>query len=496
MLFNSLEYLIFLPVVLAVYYIIPDRAKHAWLLVCSYFFYMCWNAVYALLILLSTAATYLCALLLERARQSAKNENRRLEKLSLALCIVLNLGILFYFKYFNFAVSSLNAVLAGCGLAFRCPTLDIVLPVGISFYTFQALGYTIDVYRRDIYAEKNFLRYALFVSFFPQLVAGPIERSKNLLRQLAVPRKADFNAMREGVLLILWGFFLKVVLSDRIAMFVDTVYGDSSMYGGWYTIIAALLFAIQIYCDFGGYSTIAVGSAKMLGVELMENFDTPYLSMSTAEFWRRWHISLSTWFRDYVYIPLGGSRRGKARKYLNIMITFGLSGLWHGARWTYVFWGLLNGAYQVIGELLKPLRDRGVKALGLHRDSLGHKTVRVLVTFLLISFALIFFRAPQLSDAFNIVHGMFTDINPWILFDGSLYECGLNRANFDLMLLGIALLTGADICKLRGIKLRELIVKQDAWCQSLIIALSAALILLFGILGDSTEAVSFIYFQF
>lgn len=496
MLFNSLQYMIFLPVVLAVYYIIPDKMKHIWLLICSYFFYMCWNAVYALLILFSTAATYLCALLLERARKSTGNKDRRLEKLSLGLCLILNLGILFHFKYFNFAVASINSVFARCGFAFSCPTFDIVLPVGISFYTFQALGYTIDVYRGDIYAEKSFLRYALFVSFFPQLVAGPIERSKNLLKQLAVPKKADFNAMREGVLLILWGFFLKVVLSDRIAIFVDTVYGDSATYGGWYTITATLLFAVQIYCDFGGYSTIAVGSAKMLGVELMENFNTPYLSMSTAEFWRRWHVSLSTWFRDYVYIPLGGNRKGKARKYLNIMITFGLSGLWHGAQWTYVFWGLLNGAYQVIGDMLRPLRDWGVKTFGLHRDSLGHKAVKMLVTFVLINFTWVFFRAPYLSAAFDMVRGMFTIANPWILFDGSLYWCGLDQPNFNLMLLGIALLAGADICKYRGIKLRELIVKQDAWCQSLVIALSVSLILLFGIYGGSSGAANFIYFQF
>ena len=234
----------------------------------------------------------------------------------------------------------------------------------------------------------------------------------------------------------------------------------------------------------------------MLGVELMENFNTPYLSMSTAEFWRRWHVSLSTWFRDYVYIPLGGNRKGKARKYLNIMITFGLSGLWHGAQWTYVFWGLLNGAYQVIGDMLRPLRDWGVKTFGLHRDSLGHKAVKMLVTFVLINFTWVFFRAPYLSAAFDMVRGMFTIANPWILFDGSLYWCGLDQPNFNLMLLGIALLAGADICKYRGIKLRELIVKQDAWCQSRVIALSVSLILLFGIYGGSSGAANFIYFQF
>ena len=281
--FNSIEFLIFLPIVTVVYFVVPKKLKQIWLLCASYYFYMCWNAKYALLILTSTV---------ERP-DLPDSAVRKRKKWIVALSFFINLGILVFFKYFGFASRIISAVAAAAHIRFTIPTFDILLPVGISFYTFQALGYTLDVYREDIRAEKNFIRYALFVSFFPQLVAGPIERSGNLIRQLAEPKKFSFDRFREGFLTMLWGFFLKIVLADRIAIFVDTVYGDYSKYGGFYLIVATILFAVQIYCDFGGYSTIAVGVARILGIDLMENFDAPYLSTSVAQFWRRWHISLT-----------------------------------------------------------------------------------------------------------------------------------------------------------------------------------------------------------
>lgn len=335
MLFNSIDFLIFLPIVVLIYFLIPDKIKSLWLLIASYYFYMCWNAKYALLLLFSTVITYASGLLIERF----KRKYVRYKKYILIFSLAANLALLFYFKYINFAFDILRSVFEGMHIQLNVPKFDIVLPVGISFYIFQALGYTIDVYRDEIYAEKNFLKYALFVSFFPQLVAGPIERSKNLLCQLATPKKFKFEEAREGLLLMLWGFFLKIVLADRIAIFVDTVYGDYTTYAGYYLILATVLFAFQIYCDFAGYSTIAIGVAKILGITLMENFKSPYLSTSVAEFWRNWHISLTSWFKDYLYIPLGGSRKGKFRKYLNKMIVFLLSGLWHGASMSFVVWG-------------------------------------------------------------------------------------------------------------------------------------------------------------
>ena len=330
--FNSIQFMLFLPLVLLVYYVLPDRVKYIWLLICSCFFYMCWNAAYITLIAGSIVVTYACGLWLARlnAAQLTDEERSKKKKAVVALCLVINLGILFFFKYFYFMLDNLNLVLSAVNIPLNRPSFDILLPVGISFYTFQALGYTIDVYRGEIKAERNLLRYALFVSFFPQLVAGPIERSRNLLSQLETPKKFRLENMQEGLYLMLWGFFMKIVIADRIAIFVDQIYGPNyADYGGLTVIAATVLFAVQIYCDFGGYSAIAMGSAKMLGVELMENFNTPYFSRSVAEFWRRWHISLSSWFKDYLYIPLGGNRKGKLRKHLNIMITFAVSGLWH-----------------------------------------------------------------------------------------------------------------------------------------------------------------------
>ena len=345
MLFNSTQFLIFFPIVIILYFFIPKKVRYFWLLAASYYFYMCWNAKYALLILASTIITYISGLLIDWCKKKAWTETKmvRAKKLCVAFSFVLNLGILVYFKYTNFLLASLTTLFESININLVMPSYDILLPVGISFYTFQALSYTVDVYRGDIYAEKNFFRYALFVSFFPQLVAGPIERSKNLLKQLATPSKLEFINVREGVLLMLWGYFLKVVVADRIAIYVDTVYGNPAAYPGMYLLIAAILFSIQIYCDFYGYSVIAMGAARILGYQLMDNFNAPFLSTSVSELWARWHVSLSSWFRDYLYIPLGGSRKGRLRKYINIMIVFLVSGLWHGASWHFVIWGCLNG---------------------------------------------------------------------------------------------------------------------------------------------------------
>ena len=295
---------------------------------------------------------------------------------------------------------------------------------------------------------------------------------------------------------MLWGFFLKIVLADRIAIFVDWVYGDYHTFGGWYLIVATALFAIQIYCDFAGYSIIAMGAAQILVIRLMENFQSPYLAVSVADFWRRWHISLTSWFRDYLYIPLGGSRCSKWRKYMNKMIVFLVSGLWHGAKISFVVWGGLNGLYQIIGEILQPLRDKLVKLFRLNRNSIGHKAVHIIVTFVLIDFTWIFFRANSFSEALTILSQIIHVHNPWILFDGSLYNCGLNSKNFCFMLLCILLLFVTDYLKQKKICIREIVARQDAWCQVLIIAFSVVFILVFGIYGTSYDASKFIYFQF
>lgn len=498
MLFNSSQFLIFFPIVILVYYAIPKKFRYIWLLVASYYFYMCWNIKYVFLLLFSTAVTYCSGILLQsiNLRDLGEKSKKKYKNIVVAMSFCLNLALLFYFKYGNFAMAIMSHIFRAIRLEINVPTFDVLLPVGISFYIFQALSYTMDVYRGEIYAEHNFFKYALFVSFFPQLVAGPIERSKNLLKQLTEPNPICFKDFRDGLLLMLWGFFLKLVLADRIAIFVDTVYSDCETFAGYYLVIATMLFAVQIYCDFYGYSVIAMGAAEILGIKLMENFDAPYLACSVAEFWRRWHISLTSWFKDYLYIPLGGSRKGTLRKYFNKMIVFLVSGLWHGASFSYIVWGGINGLYQVIGEALLPARDGIVKVLGLHRETLAHKLFKMLVTFVLVDFSWIFFRADSTKKAIEVIRQIFSVKNPWILFDGSLYQCGLDSKNFWLMLVCTSILLFADCCKRRNIYIREVIAAQDYWFRWITIVVAACGILIFGIWGANYEATNFIYFQF
>lgn len=333
MLFNSIDFLIFFPIVISFYFFISKKIRYIWLLVASYYFYMGWNPKYAILLGISTVITYFGSIFIEK-----HNHKRTI----LTLCIVLNLMILCFFKYWNFMFENLYAGLNLLGMKTAKRHFDIVLPVGISFYIFQALSYIVDVYRGEIKAEKNILKYALFVSFFPQLVAGPIERSSKLLLQVqkvAEIQLFNYKRITQGLIIMLWGYFLKIVIADRISIFVDNVYNAYYLYGSIELILATIGFAIQIYCDFSGYSTIAIGAAQVMGFELMENFNTPYFARSIREFWQKWHISLSSWFKDYVYIPLGGSRCSKIKGCVNVMITMLLSGLWHGASWSYVIWG-------------------------------------------------------------------------------------------------------------------------------------------------------------
>ncbi len=494
MVFNSYVFLLFFPIVVVAYYILPKKARSYWLLAASYYFYMSWNAKYALLILFSTVITYLTGLLLDRQKDNDPKKNTR--KLFFCGCIAVNLGILFFFKYYEFFFGSLIKLLSKAGIEITIPVFDVLLPVGISFYTFQALGYCIDVYKGNIKAERNFFKYALFVSFFPQLVAGPIERSGNLLHQLDAPKPFSYAMFREGILLMMWGYFQKIVIADRIAMYVDTVYGDYASYPGMYLIVATILFAFQIYCDFGGYSNIAKGAAYILGIELMNNFESPYLSRSCGEFWRRWHISLSSWFRDYVYIPLGGNRKGRIRKYVNLIIVFGLSGLWHGASWTYVIWGLVNGLYQIIGDVLKKTKTRVFSGLGISRDKAGTKLAEVIITFALIDLSWIFFRAKGLGNASGVIKSMFAEFNPWILLDKSIYQCGLSEKGFLVVIVALLVLVAVDIANYKGIRIRNVIMGQDFWFRSVAFAVCIGIILVFGIWGTGYESDAFLYFQF
>lgn len=493
MLFNSLEFLIFFPLVVAVYFVIPKNIRYVWLLVTSYYFYMCWNAQYALLIGLSTLITWLSGILLCRFKE------KWIRQLVVALSFISNLGILIFYKYFDFILENINAVLASFDGELVSNPFDIILPVGISFYTFQALSYTVDVYRNDIEAEKNLLRYALFVSFFPQLVAGPIERSGNLLNQLKNVHNIklwNYNRVVNGFAQMVWGMFQKMVIADRVAIFVNSVYDNLHAVGTVETIVAVFAFSIQIYCDFAAYSTIAIGAAKIMGFDLMENFNTPYFASSMKDFWRRWHISLSSWFRDYLYIPLGGNRKGVVRKYINIMITFLVSGLWHGASWNFVIWGGLHGLYQIVGELLAPVKKRINEICKVREDVFSYKLGKVFVTFLLTSFTWVFFRGEDIDQVVYFFDRM-TRWNPWVIFNEGLYVYGLDRVEANVLLIGLVIMLLIELlryCKKKNFS--DFLMEQNLLFIWLVLIFMIMSCVVYGVYGINFDSSQFIYFQF
>jgi len=495
MLFNSVDFLLFFPIVTLVYFVIPHKVRYLWLLVASYYFYMCWNPQYALLILTSTVITFASGFMIADAGRKGKDKRK---KLYVAISFISNLAILFLFKYYYFAIININRVLGAVGFELITPRFNLLLPVGISFYTFQALSYTMDVYRNHVKVERNFFKYALFVSFFPQLVAGPIERSSNLLRQMHERHYFDSRRVAHGLQLMLWGYFQKVVIADRAAYFVNAVYNspEAATSTGIVVVIATVLFAFQIYCDFSSYSDIARGAAEVMGFSLMKNFDTPYFSRSVSEFWRRWHISLSTWFRDYLYIPLGGNRKGRLRKYINLMVVFLVSGLWHGASWNYVIWGGLNGLYQIIGELTKPVREKLSKKLSAGKENFSSKLLKVLFTFALICFSWIFFRANGTREALILIRGMFSEFNPWIFTDGTLFSLGLDAADMFVLFVALLVLLFVSVAKYKKVNIRQWLSQQGLWFRYTVYLAAIFSVLIFGIYGAQFDAAQFIYFQF
>lgn len=489
MLFNSFSFLYFFPIVVFLYFIFPKKIRWFWLLITSYFFYMSWNPKYAILILISTIITYLSGIYIERANaQGGRNK-----KAYVALSFILNLAILIGFKYFNFLNENFALLFNKIGLQWNVPDFDILLPVGISFYTFQALSYTMDVYRGKIGATRHFGKYALFVSFFPQLVAGPIEKSANLLPQFDLPKKFDYDRIKDGLILMAWGFFKKLVITDRLAILVNTVYADPTSYSGFELIVATLFFGIQILCDFSGYTDIAIGAAKVLGYDLMKNFDRPYFSKSIPEFWRRWHISLGGWFRDYLYFPLGGSRASTLKKYRNIMIVFMVSGLWHGASWNFLIWGFLHGIYQIIDLAITPQANKIYALLKINMTSLLYKTYKVVLTFTLVTIAWVFFRAESFADAMYIIQNSFV-FNPEVLHNGALNELGLPWREFKIGLVAIAVLFAANLLE-RKYNLLELLRKQHFLVRWVYYIALLLYILFYGQYGGDEKA-PFIYFQF
>lgn len=486
MLFNSLEFLIFFPVVTLLYFLLPHKYRWVLLLAASYVFYMGWNAAYALLLLASTAITYVASLLIDRSEKRSK------KKLFLVLSIALNLGILFTFKYFEFFTSGLYAVLDALKVSYTPVKYSLVLPVGISFYIFQALGYSIDVYRKDVAVQKNFGKYALFVSFFPQLVAGPIERSSNLLPQFEEEHFFDRTKASSGLRLMLWGYFKKIVIADTLCTAVNTVYNDISSFDGFAIAFATFLFTIQIFCDFSGYSDIARGCARIMGFELMKNFDHPYFATSVQDFWRKWHISLSTWFKDYVYIPLGGNRKGEARRCFNLMITFLVSGLWHGADVTFILWGGIHGIFQVIGRRTLKIRQKLSHFVMLDRFPELQNAIKIIFTFLLVSFAWIFFRANTMSDAIYAITHLFNfeSLNMSYLFT-VLKQIFGTRAEMYRLLATLPVFVIATFVD-KYLSINKVISKTNQVFRFILYVLITVYILIFA----RAEMQDFIYFQF
>lgn len=471
MIYNSLHFVLLYPLLFLLYYAIPasyGKWRNVYLLVVSYLLYLQWKPVYALILLGVTFITYMAA------RICAKSSH---PKSVMTIGVILALLPLLFFKYFNFVNDTVSALMSSMGVKYDLPGLNWAIPIGISFFTFQAIGYLWDVYYKRIEPERDFLVYALFISFFPSILSGPINKASLVIPQIkSMRRYFDYPKAVQGLKWLLWGMLMKVVVADRVALYVDTVLPNYTNYTGLSCFVASLLYTIQIYADFGGYSLMAIGVGKTLGFELTENFRRPYLAFSVTDFWRRWHISLSTWLKDYIYIPLGGSRCSKIRNYWNIFVTFLVSGVWHGANWTFIVWGIMHGLIQIVEKMTGQQKcDYGTFG----------RTVKIIITFLLVNFAWIFFRMPTLSDACSVIGRIFDYRLPLTLY---LPE----NTNLVLILMGVTMLTAKDLLdeyKPANRLFFESRSKLVRWCSYVVVLV---LIMLTGVFG----ADQFIYANF
>ena len=433
MAFNSFNFWLIFPFMFVFYWAIPvkwNTWRKVYLVVTSYLLYMNWKPSFALVLLGVTLVTYWGGQVLETGEGFKVQDSSSKRKHLVWLFALFGLLPLLVYKYYNFLNDSISEGLASVGLQFALPGLNWAIPVGISFFTFQAVGYMLDVYHGRVKAEKNLLDYLLFVSFFPQVMSGPISKADELLPQIKTPHKFDYEQGKQGLKYLLWGMFVKLVIADRLGLFVDTVYANYIHYNGTTCFVASIFYTIQIYCDFAGYSLMAIGIARTIGFDLINNFRRPYLAVSITDFWRRWHISLTRWLTQQVYIPLGGSRCSKARTYWNIFVTFLVSGIWHGANWTFIVWGVMHGIFQIIE-----------KALGWQKYD-GHswavKTTRIFVTFLLVNFAWILFRMPTIEDAYLVIIKMFTSISIPEMSD-------YGTSSLIMVLIGLSILALKDL---------------------------------------------------
>ena len=502
MTFNSIDFLLFFPIIVGIYFLIPQKLKYIWLLVTSYYFvasfstqedkYLGVKSLFMLIV--CTMISYIFALWMK------KQEDPRKKKNIFRAGIISDLLILLFFKYFDFILLNVNSFLGIFRMKELHNPINILLPLGISYYIFQTIGYMADVYKDKAEPEKNLLRYALFIGFFPKFSQGPIERSTNLMKQIREMEERrlwDYEKIVSGVCLMAWGMFQKMVIADRCAVYVDAVHNNLFSAGTVETVSAAILFSICIYCDFAGYSSIAVGAARVMGFSLTDNFDTPYFATSIADFWHRWHISLSTWLRDYIYIPLGGSRCSKIKKYRNIMITFLLSGLWHGASWTYVLWGGIHGLYQVIGDLLKPVREKINTRFHVKTEAFSYTFGKILITFGLTTFAWIFFKVESFENLVLYFNRMFTRFNPWVLSASGLDYLGVNLKDVALVAVFLLIFFVGEIARyVCKTDMGTFLTAQNIWFRGGVLLLLILMILVFGEYGINFDSKQFLYMKY
>lgn len=489
MFFNSIDFAIFFPIVLTLYWIVSKQLtlRNTLLLLASYVFYGWWNWQFLILIIISSAVDF------GIGKKIATAEKSRTRKGWLIISLCVNLGLLGYFKYANFFITSFVDSFRLFGKDLEVTPLSIILPVGISFYTFQTLSYTIDIYRKKIQPTDNALSFFTFVAFFPQLVAGPIERASHLLPQFQKIHILKYEQVKSGLLLISFGLIKKMIIADRAAVLVNTVYENPSNYKGLEIIVATILFAFQIYCDFSGYTDIARGSAKMMGFDLMKNFNAPYFSKSITAFWHRWHISLSTWFRDYVYFPLGGNKKGKYRTYLNLFIVFVVSGLWHGAAVTFLIWGAIHGTIIVIEKGIKNIRKTFSQDTLEEKSSYLSTFFMAIMTFVIVCFAWIFFRAETLADAMIIIQNLSKSVDTFFFYEKE-YMLGLDHTNMIVLLVAIgSLLILEAIGHYKNVY--KIVQRQHVIVRWSIYLVTVYILIIYGYYGYEDRS-QFIYFQF
>jgi len=501
MIFFGIEFILFFVLVVFLSYILPHRIRCFFLLLSSYFFYGISQPVYLLLLIAATVIDYVIALKIGGERDTGK------QKLYLIAGLGLSVGLLFFFKYFNFLNDAIRSLFAGLNLPYPVPSLKILLPIGISYYLFKKISYIIDVYRGHIEPERNFIRLALYVSFFPEIVAGPIDRAAALLPQFIKKITIDFSRVSEGLQLILWGCFKKLVIADRLGLLIHAVYDHPLQHRGMVIFLATLFFSFQIYCDFSGYSDIAIGIGRVLGFNLMDNFKQPYLAVSISDFWKRWHISLSTWLRDYLFLPISYAlmrkidqgkiavKRADKWAYVgSVLCTMLLCGLWHGANWTFVVWGLAHGLLMALSFVTKRVRKRVVRLSGIKKLPALYIGIKIAVTFLLVSFSWLLFRANSMPDAFTLIGRLFSSpVGQFRQAGGQTLLLGISQADFIISLIAIVFLMIVEfILERENIPVYSLLRNRPVWLRWAIYYLIIFVILLFGIYEQQT----FIYGQF